>query len=39
MAVQAGLALAGGQVLPGSAETAVVTRCLSPLSGLSMVIE
>ena len=39
MAVQAGLALPSGHVLPGSVETTVVTRCLSPLSGLSMVIE
>ena len=39
MAVQAGLALPAGQLLPGSVETAVVTRCLSPVSGLSMVIE
>jgi hypothetical protein len=39
MAVQAGLALPGGHVLPGSVETTVLTMCLSPVSGLSTVTE
>ena len=38
-AVHAGLVLPGGHVLPWAVETAVVTRCLSPLSGLSTVTE
>ena len=34
VAVQAGAVLPGGQVLPGAAEVTVLTRCLSPVSGL-----
>ncbi len=32
--LQPGLELAGGQLLPGSAEAATVARFLSPVSGL-----
>ena len=34
VAVQAGLGLPGGQVLPGSVEVTVLVRRLSPVSGL-----
>ena len=37
VAVHAGSVLPVGQVLPGSSETAVLTRRLSPRSGLLMV--
>ena len=37
VAVQAGAGPAGGQVLPGAVEVTVLTRCLSPRSGLWMV--
>ena len=39
VAVQAGAGPAGGQVLPGAVEVTVLIRCLSPVSGLSTVIE
>src|ERR1700733_6788524 len=38
-AVQAGLALPDGQVLPGVADATVFVRVLSPVSGLSTVTE
>ena len=37
VAVQAVLAVPAGQVLPASSEVAVLTRCLSPVSGLARV--
>ena len=37
VAVQAGLVLPAGQVLPGAVEVTVLTRCLSPVSGLAVV--